>query len=221
MGTSVSRAGYIVRPSAAAAGGVFALHAWWGLNDCFRAMCDQIAAEGYLVVAPDMYDGDVATTSEEALALRSRRRQAPVYKGLLNGLERLAAETGAQSQVAMLGLSMGGHWALWLAAREDVPACATVLYYASRACDFSRSRSAFQFHFAETDPFVSAASRKRLTRALADAGRPAETHEYPGTYHWFAERDRPEFEPASAGLAWERTLRFLHTSLDAPRQENS
>lgn len=213
MSTSESKVGHLFRPKGAAAGGVLALHAWWGLNSCFRATCEAIAAQGYVVLAPDMYDGDIATTPEQAKSLRDRRRPEPVYKGLLRSVESLLTETGAEPPIAMLGFSMGGHWALWLAAREDVPACATVSYYAARAGDFSKSRSAFQFHFAEQDPFVSASARKRVVKALADAGRPAETHEYPGTHHWFAESDRPEFEPAAAGLAWERTIQFLHQNM--------
>jgi carboxymethylenebutenolidase len=108
---------------------------------------------------------------------------------------------------------MGGHWALWMAKQsqpEIPPISATVVYYASRSGDCSDSVSAFQFHLAESDPVVSRASVVRMGRQLQLAGRAAEFHGYPGTGHWFFERDQADaYRPAAAALAWERTVAFL------------
>ncbi|MCC7119545.1 MAG: dienelactone hydrolase family protein [Anaerolineales bacterium] len=41
----------------------------------------------------------------------------------------------------------------------------------------------------------------------------ATLHIYPGVGHWFFESDRPEYDSASAQLAWERTVEFLKASL--------
>jgi len=46
--------------------GVLLLHAWWGLKPFFKEVCDQIAEQGFSVLAPDMFDGQVATTIEAA-----------------------------------------------------------------------------------------------------------------------------------------------------------
>lgn len=107
---------------------------------------------------------------------------------------------------------MGGHWALWLASRQQssVPRVdAAVAYYGVRGCDFKASVAQVQLHLAGDDPLVSAASVRATRRKLGAASRPLEVHQYPGARHWFAESDRPEYDAAAAALAWQRTESFL------------
>ena len=74
----------------------------------------------------------------------------------------------------------------------------------------STRKSVFQFHFTETDPYESAAGVKRFERKLAATGRDAEFHTYPGTTHWFFEKDRPDaYDAFAARLAWRRVVKFL------------
>ena len=51
---------------------VIVIHEWWGLNDNVRAMADRLAAEGYIVLAVDLYGGDVATTPSQARSRMAR-----------------------------------------------------------------------------------------------------------------------------------------------------
>ena len=190
------------------------LHSWWGLNDHFRRTCDGLAKAGYLAVAPDLFDGQTATTVAEAQTLRkavTARRREPAYKILIHALEEtLASDHASSSAASIIGFSMGGHWALWLAQRPELPIDRTVAYYAVRNGDFSASGSRFMFHLAEQDEWVSSAGAKKLQRTLQDAKRPAVFHTYAGTRHWFFERG-PEktFHAAAARLSWTRTLEFL------------
>ena len=46
--------------------GVVVLYPWWGLNDVVVAYADQLADGGFAVVVPDLYEGRLATTIEEA-----------------------------------------------------------------------------------------------------------------------------------------------------------
>ncbi len=202
-------------------GTVGVLHAWWGLTEPIIDRCRDLARQGYVAVAPDLYEGLTAANVEEAQALRRHRRGAPVWRTIVAVLDQ-ARTRQPGGPLALVGYSMGGHWALWLASRQraEVPVVrATVVYYATRACDFTASRSAVQVHLAESDPFVTATGVAPMERALRRAGRPYERHQYPGTGHWFAEQDREDaFRPEAARLAWDRTIRFLGDGLrvDSP-----
>jgi carboxymethylenebutenolidase len=207
-----SGAAYVAAPAGQARATIAVLHAWLGLTPVVIGVCDDLAGLGYVAVAPELYGGEVASNAQEASALRARRRPTPMWRQIVADIDRARAEHGGVA-VGQIGFSMGGHWALWLAkhSRPEIPPiAATTAFYATRSGDFSASRSAFQLHLADSDPFVSAAGAARLERDLRAAGRPVEVHRYPGTGHWFFESDRPEaYDADAARLAWRRTVEFL------------
>lgn len=214
--SSRSTDAYLAAPAGTARATVVVLHPWWGLTEVVTGVCDDLAELGYVAVAPDLYGGELASTAEEAAALRARKRSRPMWRQIIRSVEQARSTHGAPA-VGQVGFSMGGHWALWLAKQsrpEIPPISATTVFYATRAGDFSASRSAFQFHLAESDPFVSPGSVARQERQLRAAGRDVEFHHYPGTGHWFFEWDRPDaWDPAAAELAWQRTVEFLDRHL--------
>ena len=197
---------YLAIPECGSGPGVLVLHSWWGLNEFFRSFCDRLAGDGFIALAADLYDGEVAATIPEAKKLRARAtatRNEPAYKYLTRMIDHLSDHEAASSPgIAVIGFSMGGHWAYWLAQRPELPVVATVTFYAARNGEYSQSTSSFLAHFAETDEWVSPASVRKLERSLAAAGKTAVFHTYPGTGHWFFEADRTDaFEPHAAALA--------------------
>ncbi len=207
-----SSGAYTAAPAGPARATIVVLHAWWGLTDVVTGVCDDLAELGYVAVAPDLYAGKLAATPVEAAALRARKRSTPMWRQIVRTIDQAHATHGVMA-VGQIGFSMGGHWALWLARQsrpEIPPISATTVFYAARASDFSTSGSAFQFHLAETDPFVSDKTIVRQERQLRNAGLDVEVHRYPNTGHWFFEWDRPDaFDPQAARLAWDRTVGFL------------
>ena len=63
--------GYLALPAVSNAPGVIVLHAWWGLNRTFKNLCDRLAAEGFVAFAPDLNEGRIATTIDEAKEIMS------------------------------------------------------------------------------------------------------------------------------------------------------
>jgi carboxymethylenebutenolidase len=206
--------GYLALPDTSEGPGILVLHAWWGLTDHVRAVCDLLAADGYVALAPDLFAGRTATEvadAEEQLAKADANELAHVTRSSLQTLRRLPSTTG--DAVGVLGWSMGGSMALWLAARVPDAIAATAVFYGGQDIDMANARSAFLGHYADEDPYVDDDGLVLLESELHLDGLEVEFHRYPGTRHWFAEPDRPEHDEDAAALAWDRTLTFFHRLL--------
>ncbi len=204
---------YLAKPKSTPRGGILVLHAWWGLNDFFILLCDRLADEGYLVLAPDLYDGEIAVTPADAKRLRQQKiKSNPTHKQIFDALQRLKTEANS-APIGLIGFSLGAWLGLWLVDEKPKDIAATVLFYGARGGEYAKTKSAFLGHFAETDEFVSDSGRKKLEKTLKAAGHATEFHLYPETRHWFFENDRPEFKREAAELAWGRTIEFLQTHI--------
>ncbi len=212
--------GFLAVPPTGQGPGVLVLHAWWGLNDTFKAVCTRLAEAGYVAFAPDLYQGTVAVTiaDAEALvnALNAHEAEAKIAEATRFLYERVGS---AGHGLAVIGFSLGANFALDLAITDPEHIHSVVLFYGTGGGDFSTSRAAYLGHFAETDPFEPQAGVDELEEALRQAGRPVTFYHYPGTGHWFFEPDRSDaYNREAATLAWERTLTFLKKPLPSAAQ---
>jgi carboxymethylenebutenolidase len=190
---------------------VLLLHPWWGLNRAIRDLADRLAGDGFTVMAPDLFDGTVLTTSEDAQAnVRSltdvdgERMRSEVNAAL----DRLLANPDTRGErAAIIGLSFGAMEGTEVAAsRPDVAALVTFYSGIFEAPDGIH----YLGHFAEDDEFDDSAQVPDLQRTL---GEGSAAHVYPGTRHWFAEADRPEYHEGASELAYSRTVDFLREHL--------
>lgn len=228
--------GYLATPvnhAGTAAPGVVVLHAWWGLTDPFRQVCDRLAEAGFVALAPDLYRGESTSLVAEAEALGAALDQrVERWRGDIAGAVRFlrqdgylrqdrqhdstsASSSAASDSVALLGFSLGGAYALDMSAILPDEIDAVVVFYDAYADpEYGAARAAYLCHFAADDAFLPAEKVADLGRALQAAGRPATFYTYPGTKHWFFEANRPDaYDAAAAALAWERTIAFLNATL--------
>src|SRR2546428_11993068 len=85
---------YLAEPSHGSGPGVVVLHAWWGLTQPFRQICDRLAEAGFVALAPDLYHGKTTPAIEEAKTFVSALNQD---------------EGGGRSDIAGGGESLGQH----------------------------------------------------------------------------------------------------------------
>lgn len=207
--------GYLAVPPSGAGPGLVVVQEWWGLTSHIAAMADRFAAEGFTVLAPDLYGG--ATTHDEAEA-RRLSQQLPVERaardlgGAVDFLLAHPAVTG--EAVGTVGFCLGGGFALVLAAQQgDRVAAAVPFYGLPRIPDFHYQGLTARVlgHYAEQDRSIPMdAVDTAASRIEAASGRKPEIHFYPAG-HAFMNDENPQgtYDPEQADIAWRRTLTFL------------
>jgi carboxymethylenebutenolidase len=209
---------YLAVPPSGKGTGVLVLHAWWGLNDFFRDFCDRLAQEGFVALAPDLFSGKVARTVTEAerhlSEFNEEQEVPPIVLSAVDDLRKHPAVTG--DGLGAVGFSLGAYWALWLAQQVPEWVRAVTVFYGTNGGggDFQQSKAAFLGHFAEMDPYETVEVIQALEKNLRGANRPTTFYTYPGTGHWFFEKDRSDaYNAQAAQLAWVRTSAFLQEQL--------
>jgi len=201
---------FLVDPPGGQSGpGILVLHSWWGLNDWVRSFCRRLAAEGYTVLAPDLFDGVQPATEAEGEAVL-KGADADQMSGLvMSSAHTLRAVSKDTSKpIGVVGFSMGASLAMWIAARLGGAIDATVAFYGAQSIDFDEAGADFLGHFAEHDEFVTDEDRVVTESFIRLGGAHTEFHVYPGTRHWFFE-DGPYHDGSAAELAWSRSVDFL------------
>ena len=191
--------------------GILLLHAWWGLKPFFKQFCDRLAAQDFTVLAPDMRDGQIATTIDEAKALMEKSNGEFVGDVVLAAKEHLRGMVAGK--IGLIGFSMGAAWALIVAAAEGEQIGATVLFYGNEYADYEKITSKVMGHYSDNDEWEPNEYVEKTFAAFKTANVDATLHIYPGVAHWFMEEDRPEYDSAAAQLAWTRTVEFLKKNL--------
>ncbi len=209
--------GYLARPAAEGSyPGVVMIHEWWGLNDNIRDMAEQLASNGYAVLAVDLYNGQVAQNSDEARELSSSVRAAPekAVENMRAAADYLRENHGVE-RMASLGWCFGGGQSLQLAlSGEDIDA--TVIYYGNlvtNETELSTIMWPVLGVFGEEDTGIPVSSVREFESALNSLGVENEVYVYPGVGHAFANPSGMNYAPEETKDAWNKTLAFLNENL--------
>lgn len=214
MSSEPAGTGYFISPTGSAGPGVLLLHSMWGLNRDAKETANELSDAGFTVLAPDLSDGAVFETVEDAL---DGLQKADV--NVLASLVQSSASIVARAQInpaqpiGVVGFGPGASWALWLSARLGSLIGPVVTYYGSQDCTLERSESDYLCHWAAIDPYVTDAEIANLGLSLQMAKRPFRFEHHANTQSGFAEPHRPEYNPPVAAVAWRQTLEFLATAL--------
>lgn len=195
---------------------VVVVHDWRGIDDEMRAKTSRLAREGFLVLAPDLHRGKVATNDEEAQRLMSAFDFAGAVGEIGSAVEWIKKQPRSSGKVGVVGFSLGG--ALTFAAASFVPgiSCAIPFYgvVETSRLDLDKMTAPIQAHFVPNDDWVSPDKVRQLQEALEARGRSMDLHVYEEARHSFmGERNRATYHELSANKAWERALSFLHRHL--------
>lgn len=206
--------GYFVRPPSGAGPGVLLLPSPWGLTAGVKDKADELADAGFTVLAPDLNDGAVATSSDEARALLLEA-DMNVSASLVQSSLRLLrpATIDPAAPIGLLGYAAGASWALWLSARFADQCAAVVTFYGTQSISFDDAQASYLLHFAEHDDDVSDEDSALMGLNLQLARREFRVEMHPAVSSGFAESDHPNFDAAAEAIAWRQTLEFLAEKL--------
>jgi carboxymethylenebutenolidase len=196
---------------------VLMIHEWWGLNDNIKKMAETLAKEGYVVLAVDLYNGQVANTPELAQDLVSKARENPSESitNLQHAVRYLSSlENVNSSKIASLGWCFGGGQSLQLAlnTEPEYPLAATILYYGNLVSDqesLSKIKWPVLGIFGDQDQSISVESVKQFEEGLNANGITNEIYLYEGVGHAFANPSGDNYAPQETQDAWQKTISFL------------
>ncbi|MDD2871294.1 MAG: dienelactone hydrolase family protein [Candidatus Gracilibacteria bacterium] len=195
--------------------GIVMIHEWWGLNKEIKYMADLLANDGYNVFAIDLYDGQVADTTEKAMELSTKVRENGT-----GAIEKLSLaydylkNTQKSTKVASLGWCFGGQQSLNLSLSK--PLDATVIYYGNLVTDSEKLKTItgpVLGIFGEQDKSISVESVNKFRDALDKNGTKREIHVYSGVGHAFANPTGNNYGKTQTQNAWKKTVAFLKENL--------
>lgn len=214
---------YVSKPSSTPAPAVVVLHEVFGVNADIRRHCDELAQQGFLAVAPDLFwrlepGVDLGVTSDEDWQHGFRLYQAfdrdagaRDAKDTVDAVARLPECSG---KVALLGYCLGGLMTFLTAARNQVDA--GVAFHGGETEKYLGEadglRAPLLMHLAEEDEYMPKEAQAAIRSALGY--KPNVTiYSYPGQYHAFWRNGGTHHDAAAAALANQRTSEFLHQQL--------
>jgi carboxymethylenebutenolidase len=214
---------YIARPKALPAPAVVVLQELFGVNADIRKTCDELAEQGFVAVAPDLFwrqepGVDLSVTSEadwrHGLRLYQAYDRDAGARDVKDAAEVVAKLPECAGKVAVLGYCLGGLMTFLTAVRYGVDA--GVAYHGGDTekylGEIDGLHAPLLMHLAEEDEFISKSAQTEIKTALA--GRPnATVYSYPGQRHAFSRHNGKHYNATAAALAHERTYEFLHQRL--------
>jgi carboxymethylenebutenolidase len=202
---------YRAAPDTAPKAGVIVIQEIFGVTDHIRRVTDQFAKNGFLAIAPGLFDrvqpGAVLNYSEV-----ERGRDIMQSLDLDDTIRDMAAAAEAvrsAGKVGAVGYCWGGAIADLAACRIDIDAA--VAYYGRMIVQWLDLKPAcpVMYHFGEEDPLIPS----DMVAEIRDARPAGIFYTYPGAGHGFSCDERTDFRPESADLALTRTLDFFKENL--------
>ena len=201
---------------------VVVIHEIFGLTDWIRAVADQLAASGFIAVAPDLLSGkgpDGGRTDsvdrDGAVAL-IRGLDADEVRGRLEAVADWAtALPAARGEYGVVGYCWGGRTSFAFAAADPDLGAAVVYYGTSPDSDaLGAIRAPVLGLYGGDDARVNATIPPAQDR-MEELGKVFEVEIYEGAGHGFlrAQEDREGRNLTAASQAWPRTIRFFRSHL--------
>jgi carboxymethylenebutenolidase len=214
---------YMARPKTLSAPAVVVLQEIFGVNADIRKTCDELAEQGFLAVAPDLFwrqepglDLNHWSDAEwkKGLALYAAYDRDKGVRDIVTTTHEAGQLAGTSGKVGVMGFCLGGLMTFLTAAREKIHAA--VAYHGGETEKYlneaDKITAPMLMHLAEEDEFISKEAQTDIKAALSNKPN-VEIFSYPGCNHAFARHTGTHYNAAAAAKANGRTWQFLHDHL--------
>jgi carboxymethylenebutenolidase len=196
---------------------VIMIHENKGLNAHIKNMANLLAQQGYVVLAVDLFKGEVVTEQNDSRRLTQEVRSNPevAINNLQSAVDYVSSLPNVDpSKIASMGWCFGGGQSLQLALNsQDHPLAATIIYYGSALVTDNSNLSKIKWPvlgvFGDQDRGIPVEKVNEFKATLDEVGVPNEIYIYKGVGHAFANPSGENYAPAETQDAWEKTLAFL------------
>lgn len=197
---------------------VMMIHEWWGLNQDVVIMARALAEEGYVVLAPDAFRGELATSVAGAISLNRNTSEEQIFGDLDAALAYLRDHEAVDpDRVATMGFCFGGRQAMHLGIRNQGLAAVVTLYGSGLVTDremlgYLPENDPILGIFGEDDRSIPLSEVDAFGDALASEGADVTITVYPDVGHAFV-KSSTFGNDGQAGEAWAQIVAFLEQAL--------
>jgi carboxymethylenebutenolidase len=201
---------YRADPSGAPQGAVIVIQEIFGVNHHIRSVCDRLADQGYVAIAPAIFDriepGFTSGYSPDEVAVARKFVASPDWPAMLRDTQAAIDAVSSIGPVGIIGFCLGGSIA-YAAATKLSGLSAAIGYYGGAIVRFAddKPKVPTQLHFGEKDAGIPLSDVEIIKAKRPDV----EVFIYPGAQHGFHCDERASYDKASADIAWPRSMAFL------------
>ncbi|MFO1111601.1 MAG: dienelactone hydrolase family protein [Bradyrhizobium sp.] len=202
--------GYRAEPAGASKGAIVVIQEIFGVNHHIRSVCDRVAAEGYVAIAPSIFDRtqpnfQCGYTPDE-IANARKFIANPDWPAMLRDTQAAIDAVKDVGPIGIVGFCLGGSIA-YAAATKLSGLSAAVGYYGGAIVRFAddKPKVPTQLHFGEKDAGIPLTDVETIKSKRPEV----EVFVYPGAQHGFHCDERASYDKVSADIAWPRSLAFF------------
>lgn len=196
---------------------IVVIHEWWGLNDWVKEQAVNLAGQGFVALAVDLYRGKVATDASQAHELMRGLPQDRGIRDLQAAMTYLATRKDVKpDRLGSIGWCMGGGFSIQLAVHDPRLRACVVNYGAlpTDPNDLQQIGAAVLGNFGADDHGITVADVEAFKKAMTKAQRAFEVKIYPDAGHGFENPNNKDgYRPEAAADAWMRTTNFFKSML--------